>query len=168
MSCALMFALYSATFSLSCGAAMSASTSRCMVRTHAPSSSQASAVPSRGIRCPVSGRSCTSRRPPAPRHISKQARSAQWRRALSRARDVLCVVRGTSCERGGGEGEEARQRWARAGGRWRRKGRRMEGDAYQQPPFPDEEERVKSDMARVGVPVELRWRDGSASSEGWT
>lgn len=43
--------------------------------------------------------------------------------------------------------------------RGREKGRRT----YQQPPFPAEEERVRSDMARVGVLLEL-WRFGESPS----
>ena len=40
-----------------------------------------------------------------------------------------------------------------------------EDATYQQPPFPVEEERVRSDIERVGVPRELRWSGESASSE---
>ena len=60
-------------------------------------------------------------------------------------------------EEGGGQRSEPRREW-----------RGMEADAtYQQPPLPAEEERVKSDMARVGVLLLLMLFGESPSSEAW-
>ena len=76
------------------------------------------------------------------------------------------VVRGTSC--GGREGwEEQRRGGGREQGR-RRKEPEEDRNAYQQPPFPAEDERVRSDMARVGVLRVLRSFGESASSDSWT
>ena len=73
VSCALMFALYSATRSLSCAARSAGAARAGGARWDVPSSSLAAAGPSRDTRCPASGTSCTTRCRPAPRRISKQA-----------------------------------------------------------------------------------------------
>ena len=58
----------------------------------------------------------------------------------------------------GGRGRGGKQEWKGSGG--------GEDETYQQPPFPVEGERVRSDMARVGVLRELG-RPGESPSSEW-